>query len=243
MIIRIPEQEDIPQMKKLWQKAFGDPDECIDAFFDIGYRQERSRILWENEVLGAVYWFDFLWQGSRYGFLYALAVKESRRGKGLGNDLMEQVCKELQSCGYAGALLVPAGPHLHGFYNRLGFTHFGSADALMVKAAGEAVYMAETDIQGYLKDHPGFSWDEAFCAFAEDQCVFYRGEDAQLICYKDTADIQEYIGPAEMLPGILKGLGLEAARVRMPGKNSPAGMCRKFQEAGELPGYLGPILD
>lgn len=243
MIIRMPEPEDIPQMKILWQNAFGDPAACIDAFFATGYRQEHSRVLWEKEVLGAVYWFDFFRQGSRYSLLYALAVKESRRGKGLGNALMEQVCKDLQDDGYAGALLVPAGAHLYDFYSRLGFSHFGGADTLTVKAAGKQVYVAQTDIPGYLKDRPGFSWDEAFCAFVENQCVLYRTEDIWLIRYKDAADIQEYIGPAEKLPRILAGLGIHEANVRMPGVKQPAGMCRMFREGEPLPGYFGPILD
>ncbi len=243
MIIRMPSAEDIPQMKLLWQKTFGDSMESIDAFFTTGYRQEHSRILWEEGVLGAVYWFDLSWQGGRYGLLYALAVEETQRGKGLGHRLMERVCSDLLSQGYAGAVLVPAGPHLYGFYSRLGFAHFGGADTVQIEAAGEPVYLEKTDVQGYLKDRPGFSWDEAFSAFVENQCVLYRTGDVRLIRYKDAGDIQEYIGPAEMLPGILAGLGIIQARVRMPGTKETAGMCRKFQESGELPGYFGPILD
>ena len=243
MIIRMPVPEDIPQMKQLWQQTFQDPIECIDAFFTTGYRQDHSRILWDGEVLGAVYWFDLYWQGGRYGLVYALAVAESRRGRGLGNCLMDQVCRHLQSQDYTGAVLVPAGEHLYGFYRKLGFAHFGGADTVQIKASGQPVYLVKTSITEYLDDRPGFSWGDAFCAFVENQCVLYRAGDMRLICYKDGADIQEYIGPAERLPGVLAGLGLEQARVRMGGTKEPAGMYRLFKDAAQLPDYFGPILD
>jgi len=243
MIIKMPTQQDIPQMKLLWQQTFGDPMQSIDGFFATGYRQTHCRILWEEKVLGAVYWFDLSWQGSRYGLIYALAVEEGQRGKGLGSHLVEQVCRQLQKQDYAGAVLAPAGEHLHTFYRRLGFAPFGGADTLQVEASGEPVYLEQVDAQTYLQDRPGFGWDDAFAAFVENQCLLYRAGDMRLIRYKDAADIQEYMGPIEKLPGILADLGIKQARVRMPGAKMAAGMCLIFGQDGDIPGYLGPIMD
>lgn len=243
MIIKMPTQQDIPQMKLLWRQTFGDSIKSIDGFFATGYRQDRCRIVWDEKVLGAVYWFDLSWQGSRYGLIYALAVEKAQRGKGLGGYLVEQVCRQLQKQGYAGAVLAPAGEHLHIFYSRLGFTPFGGADTFLAEASGQPVYLEQVDVQTYLQDRPGFGWDDAFAAFVENQCLLYRAGDMRLIRYKDAADIQEYMGSIEKLPGILAGLGIKQARVRMQGAKMAAGMCRMFDSDGDIPGYLGPILD
>ena len=243
MIIRMPCEGDIPEMKKLWQQAFGDTMECIDSFFATGYRQTHSRILWDDGLLGAIYWFDMSYREARYALLYALAIAEGSRGRGLGKRLMEQVCKDIEALGYTGAVLVPAGEHLYGFYNRLGFNHFGGAEMLQVAAGGEPVYLQKTDARHYLQDRSGFIWGEAFSAFVEDQCFLYRSGDIRLICYQDGSDIQEYTGPAELLPGILTGLGISTATVRMPGTKEKAAMCRMFQYSHTLPEYFGPNLD
>lgn len=242
MIIKMPAPEHYGQMKQIWQQAFGDSTESIDAFFTTGFRKGHSRVAVEQRVLGAIYWFDLFWQGGRYAYLYALAVDSHVRGRGVGSALVEQVCKELDEMGYAGAVLIPGSTSLYRYYEKLGFTAFGKAQTVTAYAGLTPSKLQEVSAREYLQGRSGFSWDDAFAAFLENQCLLYQGEGIRLIQYRGMADIQEYMGAPEMLPGVLAALDLPEATVCMPGGDNPTGMYRLFHSDAELPDFLGPGL-
>ena len=240
MIIKMPAPEHYGQMKEIWQQAFGDLTESVDAFFATGFRKEHSRVALEQQVLGAVYWFDLFWQGNRYAYLYALAVDAAQQGRGAGKALVEQVCKDLEAMGYAGAVLIPGSASLYDYYGKLGFAYFGRAQTITAYADKAPAQLQEVSAREYLQGRSGFSWDDAFAAFLENQCLLYQGDGIRLIRYRGLADIQEYMGAPEKLPGILAALDLPEATVCMPGGDTPAGMCRLFHSDAVLPDYLGP---
>jgi hypothetical protein len=40
----------IADLRKLWQQAFGDSDETLDAFFATGFSPDRCHYLMENDA-------------------------------------------------------------------------------------------------------------------------------------------------------------------------------------------------
>ena len=59
MTIDRPTQMQIPQLRRLWQAAFGDTDAFLDIFFHRAYDARRSRcVTRDGRVVAALYWFD-----------------------------------------------------------------------------------------------------------------------------------------------------------------------------------------
>ena len=62
MTIDLPAPDQIPQLRVLWQAAFGDTDAFLDIFFHRAFAPERSRcITQDGRVVAALYWFDCSW--------------------------------------------------------------------------------------------------------------------------------------------------------------------------------------
>ena len=56
MIIKQPAKEQIPQLRKLWQEAFGDTDAFLDIFFSAAFDAERCRcVMTQGQVAAALY--------------------------------------------------------------------------------------------------------------------------------------------------------------------------------------------
>ena len=56
MTIDCPNQAQIPQLRALWQEAFGDTDAFLDIFFHRAYARSRSRcITQDGRVIAALY--------------------------------------------------------------------------------------------------------------------------------------------------------------------------------------------
>lgn len=122
MIIKHPEQADVPQLTALWMQAFGDTREFIAKFFRTGFAQERCLLAKEQgQLLAALYWFDCLWEGKKLAYLYAIATDEAHRGKGICKALMERTHSLLKEKSYHGAVLVPADEGLEKMYANMGY--------------------------------------------------------------------------------------------------------------------------
>ena len=121
--IRTPRREEIPALKAIWQEAFPeDTKDQIGDFFRLGFAPERCLVLAVGgPPVSVVYWFDGIWGGGRFAYLYAVATEKAARGRGYSSRLIEAACTKLAGSGYAGALLVPAEPELFRFYGKLGF--------------------------------------------------------------------------------------------------------------------------
>ena len=90
MIIDAPRVCHIPLLRELWKEAFGDTDAWLDTFFNTAFSLSRCRAVIENnEIIAALYWFDCEAYAQPVAYLYAIATKESHRGKGLCRLLME----------------------------------------------------------------------------------------------------------------------------------------------------------
>lgn len=152
MIIKRPETGDISRLTALWQAAFGDTPEDIADFFTTAFSPERSSIaIQDNDLLGALYWFDCRWQEKKLAYLYAVATDESHRDKGVCRQLMNQTHAYLTKNGYHGAILEPADNGLVEMYSKLGYAvccpvmHYKAPETEAISTMTGMEYMAQRE--------------------------------------------------------------------------------------------------
>ena len=248
MNIDQPARSQYPELKSLWQQAFGDTPGFIEGFFQTGFSPERCRCITLNhQVASALYWFDCSLNGEKWAYIYAVATDTAHRGKGLCAALMEDTHRHLREVGYYGAVLVPAEDHLWRYYGKFGYLPFGSIASTTI-AAGEPVRVEEIspDVycelrQQYLPENPldqrsAYPFYSTWGKFYRSQnCCFAGAKD------EDTLYIQEFLGDPSPLPGIVDALNCKTGNVRLSGGDAPCGMYLSFCAA--VPGYLGFALD
>jgi predicted acetyltransferase len=117
MIIKHPENKDIPGLRRLWQQAFGDTDSLLDKFFRVGFGFDRCLCIRDGaQIVAALYWFDCSWGKKKVAYIYAVATDEGYRGQGLCRRLMDDAHRQLREQGYCGAALVPGEEDLIRLY-------------------------------------------------------------------------------------------------------------------------------
>ena len=197
MIIKHPKKENIPALTHLWADSFGDPESFIAKFFRTGYAPERSLLAEENgQLLAALYWFDCLWEGKKVAYLYAIATDSAFRGKGICTALMQHAHQHLQTCGYAGALLVPADEALERFYSKMGYRQLplSQVPQLQTPTASEKITPAEyLHLREQFLPKGGVQHTAAAMEYLSTFACFYRN-DAGISCGDPTY-------PLEYLPG------------------------------------------
>ena len=128
MTIRPSTPAEIPQLKELWKKCFGDPNEYIDSFYD--------RFCSADQVLTAVEDGQVCSMAALLPaalrtpegedlpvtYLYALATNPDIQGKGHARQLLQYADRLLADRGDKAMALVPASPSLHKFFAALGMT-------------------------------------------------------------------------------------------------------------------------
>jgi predicted acetyltransferase len=150
MIIKSPEDRHIPNLRQLWQQAFGDSNETLDAFFATGFSPDRCHYLMENDtVVSALYWFDCQLNGQKLAYLYAVATDEKYRGRGLCRALMENTHSHLLEQGYAAAVLVPGTENLFCLYEKMGYATFGYVWEFTCKAENAPVQLQKLTAAEY----------------------------------------------------------------------------------------------
>lgn len=120
--IRLWQPEDKPQMKALWEEAFGDDGEFIDTFFRSFLKKDTCLVAeCEGRVVSAMY----ILEGFRTypyrknvltaGYSYALATHPDYRGRGIGKAVYKAVTEKILEK-HDMALVLPAEESLYPFY-------------------------------------------------------------------------------------------------------------------------------
>lgn len=131
MKFRVSKLEDVPQLKQLWNLAFGDGDSYVDNFF--GNYGSPDKILVAEEkgtgkILAMTAWFgsDFHRGGEvyRFAYLYAVATHPEYEKQGIASKLLSFVYETMVEYGFHGVTTVPAQPSLHQFFGRNGFEEY-----------------------------------------------------------------------------------------------------------------------
>lgn len=183
--IRAPRWEEVPALEEIWRESFPEDTEGeIGDFFALGFAPERSLGLYrENRPVSVLYWFDGLWGGGSFAYLYAVATRKAERGRGYSSRLIEAACESLREKGYDGALLVPAEPELFRFYGRLGFSPCCPGELRVVSDGGALRPLTPREYEAARKAflHPG---DGVLAGLALEYFgadgEFYEGEDGVL---------------------------------------------------------------
>lgn len=131
MNIRHYRKEDIPAMRALWRTVFDERESYLDAFFtllpDIGGAAVAEDDL--GALCGAAYamtGYELLADGKspHVGYVYAVAVDEGARGRGIGAELTKYaaaICREREA---VIVTTLPAEPGLYPWYEKhIGTTH------------------------------------------------------------------------------------------------------------------------
>ncbi len=250
MTIDNPRQEEIPALRALWKQAFGDTEEFLDCFFTAGFSYDRCRCIFaDSGVVAALYWFEGTAWGRKMAYLYAVATEKTHRGQGMGHLLLANTHAFLRDQGYEGVLLKPA-EGLEGFYASMGYAPFGAVTDREWEA-GEKCYKRRVEAEEYgllrreFLPRGSFCQDGALLRFLATRAELYTGEDfLAAVSREKPAEILEFLGNREKIPGLLGALHLQKARVYTPGGNAPAGMYLSLTQTPiSVPAYMGLAMD
>lgn len=142
MSLRHYEKADIPAMRALWRRVFDEKEAYLDAFFgmlpDIGGAAVAADE--KGELFGAAYaltGYELLDRGEspHLGYIYAVAVDESMRGRGLGAELTRRaagICREREA---VIVTTLPAEASLYPWYEKqIGTKHILRREKKLVPA-------------------------------------------------------------------------------------------------------------
>ena len=252
MIIKRPGAEDIPALRSLWQNTFGDTDWFLDQFFSKAFHPDRCLCAWEDSCLqGAVYWFDCSCAEEKLAYIYALAVEESQRGRGIGSCLMAHVHTLLARQGYSGVLLVPQEEDLRRLYERLGYLDGPHHRTLSAVAALDPVPLYPVEVEEYALLRKNYLPLNAVVqegenlSFLQTQARFYRGANFLLAARQEGQTLYglELLGDAGAAGGILRTLACEKGLFRTPGNDTRFAMFLPLKEEVRRPAYFAFAFD
>ena len=240
------------ELAKLWQEAFGDTLEMIEGFFCTGYSPSRCRcVTIDEKVAAGLYWLDAEYAGQRFAYVYAVAVRKSHRGQGIGRALMEDTHAHLRLRGYDGVLLVPQSENLRQMYSKMGYRDCTTVSEFTCEAGEKPVSLHRIDRDTYAAARrdmlpPGSVIQEGEnIAYLENFAFFYQGEDFLLAAHKENKTLRapELLGNAAAAPGILKALNCLTGAFRTPGAGIPFAMFLPLKKDTVAPEYFGLAFD
>ena len=251
MIIKQPEREQIPQLRQLWQEAFGDLDAFLDKFFSSAFAPERCRcIVAEGQVAAALYWFSCQCGAQALAYIYAVATARQFRGQGLCRRLMADAHTHLKELGYAGAILVPGGLELRKMYRAMGYADMTGIKKFSCKA-GEPIVLENINAEQYgalrrerLPANAVIQEGENL-RFLGSVARFYRGEEV-LLCTVEDGDkliVPELLGNMAAAPGITAALGCAEGTFSVPGDGEPFAMGISFVPDFQKPSHFAFAFD
>jgi len=253
MTINNPTAAQVPQLRSLWQEAFGDTEEFLNIFTAKAMSADRCRcITVDGEVAAALYWFDCLHMGKKIAYLYAVATAKKHRGKGLCRDLMENTHRWLQAHGYVGAILVPQSEALVALYEKMGYETCTQIREFVCGPVLDLCTLHRIDRDAYarlrrqLLPAGGVVQEQENLDFLEAQAQFYEGTNFVLAAYreKDVLHGVELLGDISAAPGIVGALGCTQGKFRCPGQGIPFAMYRHLTQSGlPAPTYFGLAFD
>lgn len=252
MRIDQPSEIQLPQLRKLWQEAFGDPDWFLDLFYRTAYFPDHCRCVLDGDRVAAVlYWIDCELRGQKLAYIYAVVTDPACRGRGLCRCLMENTHELLRGRGYAGAVLVPQQESLRQMYAGMGYESCGGLREFSCEAGVESIPLRTVEAEEFAALRRKMLPADAVIQegeglrFLAEQMIFYAGEGILLAAYAEKEILHgvELLGDPEAAPGILRFLGFRKGIFRCPGENRPFAMFCPLRTGIAAPGYFGFAFD
>lgn len=251
MKIDYPSPGQIPQLRSLWQEAFGDPKDFIDSFFSLAFSAERCRCLTvDGAVAAALYWFITDFDGKPVAYLYAVATRKTHRGQGLCRALLEDTHRLLRSQGFAGALLVPGSRELRDMYQKLGYQPGTTLTEFSCTPSGTPAALCRIDREEYarlrrfLLPAGSILQEKENLAFLSATAEFYAGQDL-LLCAQKTQNklfCPEFLGAQSAAPSVLQALQCDTGIFRAPGNGQVFSLYYPLNEP-DIPKYFAFAFD
>ena len=253
MIIDAPLRSQIPELRQLWQEAFSDTEEFLDAFERTAFCEERCRhAMADGNVAAALYWFDCLHMGRRIAYLYAVATAVVCRGRGICHELMEDTHRHLAALGYEGSVVVPGSEELFRLYEGMGYRTCSTIREFSCTASEKEILLQPVDKTEYAKlrrkmlPKGGVVQEKENLDFLQTQAQFYAAPGVLLAARTEGDRLYgiELLGDETKAPEIVSALGCGQGTFRVPGGDTPFAMYRPLKE-GALPGpaYFGLAFD
>ncbi len=244
---------DVPALRRLWQEAFGDTDELLDAFYKTAFRTDHCRcIRVDNEIAAALYWFDCLHRDKHIAYLYAMATASVYRGQGFCHKLMEDTHTHLTCLCYEGVLLVPGNQALFKLYESMGYrtcSYIRKFYCTSEIKQGSLRLIDKTDYARLRRQWlpmGGVVQENKNLDFLQTQVAFYAGSNFLLAAHgkADTLYGVELLGDRTAAPGILHDLGYAKGIFRTPGGDIPFAMYHPLGDSKlPPPSYFGLAFD
>lgn len=251
MKIEHPSENSIPQLRGLWQNAFGDEDAYLDLFFSTAFSPDRCRCVMEDgAVLAALYWFNASCCGAAMAYLYAVATAPAARGRGLCRSLMEDTRNLLTRRGYAGILLKPADAELRRMYQKMGYTPCTTISARVFEAGARETSLRRIGAgeysrlrREYLPDR-GVVQEGVILDFLAAQAELYAGEDFLAAVSIENGEFlcHELLGRVSAAPGLLRALSCDRGQFFFPGNEMPFASFCPLTPGCPVPSYFGLAL-
>lgn len=245
MQIDHPSLSQIPQLRALWQEAFGDTDAFLDLFFSTAFDTKRCLCIAEDgQIAAAAYWFCC----EKYAYIYAVATAKRHRGQGLCHQLMTAIHRLLATQGYAGAIVVPGEESLRRFYADMGYQNFGGIQESTCSAGTPLPLrqLSATEFAALRRQYlPANSvvQERENLAFLSTWASFYAGETWLLTAILEDDQLRgiEFLGDTREAAGITAALGAKSGTFRTPG-STPFAMYKSL--GGKcMPDYFGFAFD
>lgn len=226
-MIDYPQESSLAALQHLWQEAFGDDAAFIEMFFDHIFSPDRCRCMTvDGDVVAALYWLDCRLDRHPLAYIYAVATKQSHRGKGFCRALMDDTHRLLRELGYAGCVLVPGEEKLFQMYASMGYETCSNIREFDCKAGSQRTSLRSITAEEYaaerrlrLPEHSVLQEGENL-AFLSLLAQFYAGDDFLLCASIDGKRLNalELLGPSDAAPAILATLGVPGGCFRTPGQ-------------------------
>ncbi len=252
MNIDYPRTAHIPQLRRLWQTAFGDDDAFLDLFFTHAFSPARCRCVIQGDtVCAAIYWFDCACEGAKFAYLYAAATYPSYRRRGLCRALMAEVRELLTAQGYAGLLLVPQDDALRAMYCSFGYRNCTTVSEFTAPAEDTPLSLRRLNTAEYaaarraLLPRGGVVQEGENLAFLSAFAHFFAGngwlaavtmEGSRLLCH-------ELLGDVDAAYALVSALGCTEGHFRIQGTDKPFAQYLPLTPDCPMPTYFGLAFD
>ncbi|MCF0137762.1 MAG: GNAT family N-acetyltransferase [Oscillospiraceae bacterium] len=231
--IREYRETDVPVLTALWNEVFYDDIALIGRFFELLPKLGRGYVAdVEGEIIGMAYVLNLFLEQQKFGYIYAVAVKEEYRSRSVGTALLTRCRKDTPKlCTF------PATDSLYQWYqSKLGMTYLShcryekippkdSEGAIKVLSASE--YAARRSEYNPAVRYP-IEWYE----YQRELCRTYGGGmfayGRAIACgyiENGVLKISECLGSADFIPMLCSRLGADHAEIRRVSFEGNAYIC------------------